>query len=317
MKNLPDKITYSRFLFSLLALYFAYSGNLAVFLLSYSLALITDIADGFFARKLKRGTKFGAKLDIIADNFMLVCVMLGVYLLKPSVIRYWRYFAYILIYFVAIQLLSIIKAKRPIFRRTFAANSAALFFPVVVLAVLFYEAQLLIKIYSLLMLFSLTEKIFLEFDKKKRSTVFSLKPKKAMVFLVILALAVVPVFLFPVQRLVCFDNKCIEVEVMDTPEKRALGLMFRQRITNQEGMLFLFDEPRIPTFWMMNVQFSIDIIFVDENLTVEYIVKEAPPCYKEPCERYSPEGEVLYVVEAIKGFSDKFNVTEGQKIRVV
>jgi len=104
---------------------------------------------------------------------------------------------------------------------------------------------------------------------------------------------------------------------MTSPEERALGLMYRQKISEEEGMLFVFDQPSIVNFWMKNVQFSIDMIFISENNSIIHIEKNVPPCHNDPCPTYSSIKEVSYVVEVISGFSDKFNLKKNQTIEII
>src|SRR3989338_5042145 len=64
------------------------------------------------------------------------------------------------------------------------------------------------------------------------------------------------------------SNVKIKAELADTPEKRALGLSGRETLGNDEGMLFVFDEPNTRQFWMKNMNFALDIIWIDENKKV-------------------------------------------------
>ena len=100
----------------------------------------------------------------------------------------------------------------------------------------------------------------------------------------------------------------IQTEVVDTPEKQTQGLMYRQELKDDEGMLFVFENTDIRSFWMKNMNFSIDIIYIDENFKVVSIIKEAPPCTHKPCGSYNSLQPAQYVVEVPAGFSDRYKI---------
>jgi uncharacterized membrane protein (UPF0127 family)/phosphatidylglycerophosphate synthase len=314
-KYAANIVTSSRFVFGLIMVYLSIKNKLILFLIFYILALVSDILDGFFARKFYQQTKFGGKFDIIADNFIVLCLLIGLYYLKSESLKYWVYFAYIFVYYIFVQIISLVKVRKLIFMRTYVANFTAIFFPFVILSLIFSNTIVFVYVYCFLMIYSLTEKLFLQIKNKKYS-IFRLKIKQILFFFLIVIILSSGIFLIKTQTHVCFEKKCIEVEIMDTAEKRALGLMYRQKINESEGMLFILDRVQIPKFWMKNVQFSIDMIFIDENLTIVDIEKGVPPCYYEPCLRYSPGSEVLYVVEVISGFSDTYNITKNKIIKI-
>lgn len=69
----------------------------------------------------------------------------------------------------------------------------------------------------------------------------------------------------------------VECSVMRTEEELALGLQGHNDLSEGEGMLFLFPQPKTPTFWMGKVAFPIDIIGIDENSRITKIVEDAQP----------------------------------------
>jgi len=80
-------------------------------------------------------------------------------------------------------------------------------------------------------------------------------------------------------------------------------------------MLFFLEEPRKASFWMKNMHFPIDIIWLDENFTIVHIEKTLSPCTSTfYCPSYTPLKESLYVLETIAGFSNKHNIKIGEKI---
>ena len=104
----------------------------------------------------------------------------------------------------------------------------------------------------------------------------------------------------------------IIVDVAITGEQRSLGLSGRSGLKANEGMLFVFDYPNKYSFWMKDMNFPIDIIWIGENLRVVYIKKDArPELYPET---YGPDKDTKYVLEVVAGFADKNNLKEGDKV---
>ncbi|MFH1895952.1 MAG: DUF192 domain-containing protein, partial [bacterium] len=93
---------------------------------------------------------------------------------------------------------------------------------------------------------------------------------------------------------VCFGSNCFLVEVVDTVEKRQRGLMFRESLDKNKGMLFVFDGVGEYDFWMKNTLISLDIIWLNENYKVVG-VQTAVPCEAGPCSHYSPNALAQYV----------------------
>lgn len=106
----------------------------------------------------------------------------------------------------------------------------------------------------------------------------------------------------------------LQVEVADTPESRALGYMYRDRITKREGMVFLMDHLDFHPFWMKNCKFSLDIIWMDENWRVVHLEKQVPPCKRDPCPSFLPMQASLYVLEVMGGLADREGVRLGEHI---
>lgn len=82
-------------------------------------------------------------------------------------------------------------------------------------------------------------------------------------------------------------GESIGLEVAQTPEEQARGLMYRPSLASDRGLLFTFDPPQIVTFFMKNVLIPLDIIFLREGKVLE-IATNVPPCTTEPCPLYFP-----------------------------
>lgn len=104
----------------------------------------------------------------------------------------------------------------------------------------------------------------------------------------------------------------LNIELAITPQAKIQGLSGRRELKENEGMLFVFDYPRKYTFWMKDMNFPIDIIWIGEDLRVVYIKKNAlPQLYPET---YTPDVDAKYVLETVSGFSEKNNIKEGDGV---
>ena len=79
----------------------------------------------------------------------------------------------------------------------------------------------------------------------------------------------------------------VNVEVADTPQKQSQGLMYRENLKLDHGMLFIFDDESILSFWMKDTLIPLDMIFVDKTFRIINVVDNALPCNIEPCPDYS------------------------------
>lgn len=112
------------------------------------------------------------------------------------------------------------------------------------------------------------------------------------------------------------DGFRVEVEVARTDAERARGLMFRDRLDEREGVLFVFEIPRRYGFWMKNVRIELDIIWLDARGHVVWIVERAAPCTSDPCPMYVPDVFASYVVEVVGGFVSRHGVTTGDRVTI-
>jgi uncharacterized membrane protein (UPF0127 family) len=97
----------------------------------------------------------------------------------------------------------------------------------------------------------------------------------------------------------------VSVEIADTPEKRGEGLMYRESLPENSGMLFIFEDEAIRTFWMKNTHLPLDMIFINSEMDIVHIEKDAQPCESDPCRTYSSQLPAKYVVEVNAGFSER------------
>lgn len=104
------------------------------------------------------------------------------------------------------------------------------------------------------------------------------------------------------------------VEIADTPEKQLTGLMFREFIPDDFGMLFIHESEDYRSFWMKNCRVSLDIIFLDRNKQVINIHFNVPPCEDEPCKTYKSERPAQYVLELRGNRAKELNLKPGDTI---
>jgi uncharacterized membrane protein (UPF0127 family) len=105
-------------------------------------------------------------------------------------------------------------------------------------------------------------------------------------------------------------NLPLNIEVPDTPTKFKLGLMFRESLEEDSGMLFIFEEVGQRFFHMKDTKIPLDIAFVKEDGTIESI-KELDPYNILPV---ASEGEVLYALEVNRGWFTEHNVKVGDTV---
>ncbi|WP_341835847.1 DUF192 domain-containing protein [Chitinophaga pollutisoli] len=105
--------------------------------------------------------------------------------------------------------------------------------------------------------------------------------------------------------------RTIDIELAQTDEERAEGLMHRKSMEDTQGMLFIFDFASEQSFWMKNTYISLDIMYVDANMEIVSIRKYTTPLSEDGVPSLKP---AQYVVETIAGFADKYHVQVGDKI---
>jgi uncharacterized membrane protein (UPF0127 family) len=104
----------------------------------------------------------------------------------------------------------------------------------------------------------------------------------------------------------------VAVEVVSTPAATQRGLMYRQHLPPDDGMLFLMEERKVQSFWMHNTLIPLDMIFIDRDLTVVGIVEQATPLTEDSRDVGKPS---VYVLEVNGGWSKQHGVGAGSKVR--
>ncbi|MGE0472211.1 MAG: DUF192 domain-containing protein [Nitrospirales bacterium] len=105
----------------------------------------------------------------------------------------------------------------------------------------------------------------------------------------------------------------LSVEIAETVDKRSQGLMFRQSLEADEGMLFIFPEMGYWTFWMKNTLIPLDILWMDESGKILHVEPHVPICTKkdDSCPRYYSTRESRFVLEIQAGRAKELGLTPG------
>ena len=102
------------------------------------------------------------------------------------------------------------------------------------------------------------------------------------------------------------------VELAVTPAERALGLMGRDSLERDRGMLFIYQADVIPGFWMRGMFFPLDIIWIDSNGMVAGVLPDLPPAQGEASPLlYYPPGPIRYVLEINAGMAKELGIRAG------
>jgi hypothetical protein len=128
-----------------------------------------------------------------------------------------------------------------------------------------------------------------------------------------------PVIEYEVRK-ITIDNVVLDVEIADDNEKRELGLMYREELPEDRGMLFIFEQERKYQFWMMNMRINIDMIWIDAKGKVVHIVDDAKPCidaaHSSQC-TFNPDEPAKYVLEVYSGFVKKHGINENSVMHIL
>jgi uncharacterized protein len=115
----------------------------------------------------------------------------------------------------------------------------------------------------------------------------------------------------PVAFVVTPGGNEIGVELALTDEQRARGLMFRESLAPDRGMLFFFPYEERWSFWMKNTMIPLDIIWIDAERRITHIERQVPPCRSDPCPSYVPDAAGNYVLELAGGRAAELNLQRG------
>lgn len=144
--------------------------------------------------------------------------------------------------------------------------------------------------------------------------------KRPLLIVLIIAIIITACafFYFLIRHpLACYNNFCFALELAITSEKIETGLMFREKLEKNSGMLFIFPKEDVYAFWMKNTLIPLDIIWLDKNKTVLYISKNNQPCLpvqagnELDCLIIDPGIFAKYVLELNAGAVEQIGLQEG------
>lgn len=108
----------------------------------------------------------------------------------------------------------------------------------------------------------------------------------------------------------------IKLELARTPQEISRGLMFRDHLDENQGMLFIFDSEQPRRFWMKNTLVPLDIIFISEDFRIVSAVVNAQPCRRNPCTVYRSRTPAKYVLEVSGGFMQRHHILVGSQVEL-
>jgi uncharacterized protein len=117
-------------------------------------------------------------------------------------------------------------------------------------------------------------------------------------------------------RVVLPSGKVVAVELATTEAERAQGLMFRESLPADAGMLFLFDTAEVRPFWMKNCHFPLDIVHLASDGAVVDVLANVPPCAADPCPYVAPKAASTTVLEVNAGTAAANGVVPGSTLKL-
>ena len=116
-------------------------------------------------------------------------------------------------------------------------------------------------------------------------------------------------------RIILPDNAVITVEVASDDATREQGLMYRDHLADDRGMVFLFPQAGEYPFWMKNTLIPLDMIWMDREHRIVHIAHDVPPCKADPCPNYPPKAQASSVLELAAGVAAKHHLADGNVLR--
>jgi len=146
-----------------------------------------------------------------------------------------------------------------------------------------------------------------------------MNPFKILPF-ILAAQIIIGIAVTPATNIVEFPDSETElsVEIADSKSERKKGLMFRENLPIDEGMVFVFADEAERGFWMKNTLIPLDMIFVDSKgriVNIEEAVPE-PNTSDENLKTYRSDEPAKYVIETNSSFTERKNVEEGDRVEV-
>ena len=120
------------------------------------------------------------------------------------------------------------------------------------------------------------------------------------------------------QALVDVAGELFEVEIAQSVESREIGLSGRPYMPNRGGMLFMFEKPGMHNFWMKDMEFPLDFVWIDSDCLVSDLTENVSHIEDKgtaDISTYSPSRPIKYVLEINAGISQTAGIQVGQRVR--
>ncbi len=124
---------------------------------------------------------------------------------------------------------------------------------------------------------------------------------------------------FPTKEIALETDKekiQLTVEVADSEKERELGFMYREKVEEGKGMLFIFEDEAPRNFWMKNTLVPLDILYLNSRKEVVTVVENMEPCKAPQCPSYSSREPAMYALELPAGFVKAHKVTIGDMVNL-
>lgn len=125
-----------------------------------------------------------------------------------------------------------------------------------------------------------------------------------------------PVASLDSEAVVIINDFELNVEIADDSSERSTGLMYRESLPSNSGMLFIFPREGIYSFWMKNTKIPLDIIWIDKSFQVVHIEQDAQPCLELVCKKYISQESASYVLETNAGWVKRAEVEIGSRVTI-
>jgi uncharacterized protein len=135
------------------------------------------------------------------------------------------------------------------------------------------------------------------------------------VLAVLLALATLNAAPPPAPACVAPDGTRLRLELATTDQERFLGLMFRDQLAADAGMLFIFETADRYPFWMKNTNIPLDLVWLDGSGSVVEVRADVQPCRTDPCPSYTPTHVGRAVLEVNAGVAKAHGIAAGAQLR--
>ena len=116
-------------------------------------------------------------------------------------------------------------------------------------------------------------------------------------------------------RVIFPDKFVVHIETAADEPTRAQGLMYRDQLAPDRGMLFFFAQSGDYPFWMKNTLIPLDMIWIDDQRRIVHVAPNVQPCRADPCPSVPAGGNARYVLEVAAGVAARHGLANGQTLR--